>query len=222
MFGGNVFEQAEGGSPGPPGAVGPIGPVGPSGKAVLAATITGVAVEGNMATVDIPSLSLEGVNAHNPLGRYVGFGEAAVSQDEAEEWWIVAGQLESQPETVTNMTINQFLHVYNQATFSGGVVYSPASPSEYKGVVNNLNVSQGWMRVKCKLGTTLTGLSSSTNGREIKITNVGTNPLTLVYNSLLSFAANRFLFSTGLNWELKPGQTLKLIYDEASKCWRDA
>ena len=76
------------------------------------------------------------------------------------------------------------------------------------------------LRLSTDANRNVTGLTGGTAGRLIRIVNSGTQVLTLVNNSGLSTAANRFSFQNTASIVLNAGDVLDLQYDSTSAVWR--
>lgn len=77
------------------------------------------------------------------------------------------------------------------------------------------------LRLTSDAARTITGLVAPTTnaeGREVRIANIGTFPLTLAAESASSTAANRF--ALGGDMEIMPGGAVTLAYDATSSRWR--
>ena len=96
------------------------------------------------------------------------------------------------------------------------------SPAQITADQNNYNPTglalTSVMRINSNAPRSITGLAGGAVGRIIAITNVGSFPVTLVSESALSTAANRFTFSTAIT--LVGGAVLTLVYDSVSARWR--
>lgn len=76
------------------------------------------------------------------------------------------------------------------------------------------------IRASTDASRNLTGIQGGVSGRELRLINIGTQPLVLVHDAT-STAANRFLLSSGTNQTLQPGGAIILWYDSASSRWRN-
>lgn len=75
------------------------------------------------------------------------------------------------------------------------------------------------LRLNATTAINITGLAGGYNGRRVTIVNVGSNQITIVNQSPLSLAANRFFTGTS-DTTLVGGNTASLIYDSTSGYWR--
>ena len=75
------------------------------------------------------------------------------------------------------------------------------------------------LRLASSAAVNVTGLTGGYNGRMITIVNVGANSITLVNQSALSLAANRFFTGTS-DTTLVGNNTATLLYDGVSTTWR--
>lgn len=74
------------------------------------------------------------------------------------------------------------------------------------------------MRINSNAPRSITGLAGGAIGRVIVIVNVGSLPITLVSESVLSTAANRF--ALGSSATLTSGALITLVYDNTTLRWR--
>lgn len=96
------------------------------------------------------------------------------------------------------------------------------SPPTISSNQNNYNPtglsSASILRLSSDASRTISGLSGGTDGRILKLMNVGTFPVVLINQSTDSIAANRF--AIGSNITLGADQTVALVYDLTSQRWR--
>lgn len=84
------------------------------------------------------------------------------------------------------------------------------------GIANVRNV-----RLSANAGLSVTGISASqTNGRLLRLLNIGSNALTLTHESGSSAAANRFLCPGSANFSLAANAFVDAWYDGGSSRWR--
>jgi hypothetical protein len=75
------------------------------------------------------------------------------------------------------------------------------------------------MRLTSNALVSITGIATGTSGKILNLVNVGTNPITLVSNSVSSSAGNRLLIGS-TNATLVGGAIATLLYDGVSSGWR--
>lgn len=102
----------------------------------------------------------------------------------------------------------------------GGVL----TPPQINAQQNDYNpaglASASHLRLSTDATRTITGLAGGVAGRSLLITNVGANAAVLAHESTSSSAANRFLFGSGQDLSLAPGQSVLLRYDAVTARWR--
>ena len=76
------------------------------------------------------------------------------------------------------------------------------------------------LRLSTDAARNITGISGGVKGRSLHIINVGTFTITLIYNSALSVAANRFYISTASHYALATNKIVDLYYDSTIAMWR--
>lgn len=95
------------------------------------------------------------------------------------------------------------------------------TPSQITGNQNNYAPSgittASRIRVSSDAARNITGLSGGAEGREIRLTNIGSFTITLTDADTDSDAANRFLF--GADFELLAGKSVNLFYDDTLDRW---
>lgn len=89
---------------------------------------------------------------------------------------------------------------------------------------NNVsNFTGKWHRVTpSNAGLSITGIVAASDGKRLRLTNIGPNSITLANQSSSSTAANRIITSTGADLTLAVDQTIDLIYDTTTARWRRA
>lgn len=108
-------------------------------------------------------------------------------------------------------------------TLEGGMVFNTTiTPTQLSANTDNYAPTGGssayLIRIDASTPINLTGLSlSQVDGRQILLTNIGANTITLM-NDVTSTAANRFLL--GADFSLTAGLSVKLFYDGTSSRWR--
>jgi hypothetical protein len=76
------------------------------------------------------------------------------------------------------------------------------------------------LRLTSSAAYSITGIANGVKGRSIQIFNVGAFNITLIYQSGLSIAANRFDTPSGENFILYPQAGVKLYYDASISRWK--
>jgi hypothetical protein len=75
------------------------------------------------------------------------------------------------------------------------------------------------LRLTSNAAYNITGIANGVKGRKLRIFNVGAYPITLVYESGLSIATNRFKFSSGFNATIAPSSNILIYYDGVQSRW---
>lgn len=121
-------------------------------------------------------------------------------------------------DTVTGTMAN--LHATGTVRESGAITPANLTASQNNwapsGIANARNV-----RLSANASLSITGISASqTNGRLLRLLNIGSNALTLTHESGSSTAANRFLCPGSANFSLAANAFVDAWYDGASSRWR--
>jgi len=102
----------------------------------------------------------------------------------------------------------------------GGGILKEKTPSQITANQNNYNATDyDVLRLSSNAARDITGLTGGAKGRQIKLLNIGSYPITLVNQSGSSTAANRFKFSSGEDLVIPPGSNMTLYYDSTQSRW---
>ncbi len=82
-------------------------------------------------------------------------------------------------------------------------------------VIGNYDI----LRLSASTAVSITGLKRGVKGRSLQIFNIGSEPITLVYQSASSTAEYRFKFATEVNNVVLGGSSIKLYYDATQERW---
>ncbi len=109
------------------------------------------------------------------------------------------------------------------ATFSGAVLFTGViTPTQLVADTNNwapTSFSTAYhVRANASTAINLTGLAGGAAGREVQISNIGSNNITFLGNNASSTASNQFAFPRPV--VLRPSDSLILSYDGTSSLWR--
>jgi len=75
------------------------------------------------------------------------------------------------------------------------------------------------LRMSSSVAVSITGFTGGVKGRLLRIFNVGSYAITLVYQSASSSAANRFRFANGTSAIIVPDSNVTLYYDSTLQRW---
>lgn len=186
--------------------------------------VTGLLVVGTSAAPLVGELKITNVGAFNIVLRNESASSAAANRFTFDGSDVVL--LPGQNCTVWyEWTTARWRGVVQAWSRMGGqVAYAGAlTPTQLSASVNDYaptgieNTSV--MRVSSSAAFNITGLTGGYNGRTMTMINVGTQPITLINQSVLSVAANRF-FTGSSDTTLNANSAASLIYDSTSALWR--
>lgn len=193
-------------------------PGGGSGTVTSASVVSANGLAGTVATATTtPAITL----STTVTGILKGNGtaiSAAANSDLPTMTATVGGAVPTPPNNTTT-----FLR--GDGTFAapaggGETVISPASFSTDQNDWNPTSLSTAtWIRLTTSVNLLLvTGITAPAAGKELKVTNIGSNTILFSTNDPSSSAANRFSF--GRDLPIYPGETVRIAYDLTSALWR--
>ena len=195
-----------------------LGGGGGSGTVTSASVVTANGLAGTVATATTtPAITI----STTVTGILKGNGtaiSAAVNSDLPAMSATVGGAVPTPPNNTTTFLRGD--GTFAAPAAGGETVISPASFATDQNDWNPTSLSTAtWIRLTTSVNLLLvTGITAPASGKELKITNIGSNTILLSTNDPSSSAANRFSF--GRDIPIYPGKTVLIAYDLTSALWR--
>lgn len=189
-------------------------------------TITGLQSYGSLSLPDINQLMITNIGASfNVILSSLNANSTASNQFQFDgrDVVLVPGQSNVVFYDYTTMKWRSIsaspVNIFGGSFTTSGVI-SPAALSSNQNNYSPTGISNATIiRLSATTVLNITGLVGGINGRRIVLVNTSNNPITLVNQSLLSTAANRFLLG-GSNVTLVNGSVVNLVYDGVDSRWR--
>jgi hypothetical protein len=160
----------------------------------------------------VPQLKITGSTSG-----YVGFKAAAVTTSHS---YVMPAAQGSANTILTNDGSGNLS--WSNSGSTGSRHFAVTTISSFSSSTNNLALDQSKsvFRISSSSVLNLTGLADTSDGREVLLTNIGTNSISITNQDASSTAEYRIITGIGSNEALKPDKTLALYYDGTTKRWR--
>ncbi len=98
---------------------------------------------------------------------------------------------------------------------------TPGVSASFSTSKNNYAIAGPWVRLSATAASlSITGIVGLADGYVLRLSNVGSNTITISNQSASSTAANRIITGTGADYSFLVDQTIDLIYDATTTRWR--